>query len=75
LRVRCERGVLEVVFKDTILSLPRLTDKIMICLVRISGSPEGIQARYLFNKRNQIQGRFNKTNQEVLPTCSFEINM
>jgi len=74
LRVRCERGVLEVVFKDTIPSSPRLTDKIVIGLVRISGSPEGIQTRYLLNKRNQIQDRFDKTNQEALPTCSSEIN-
>jgi hypothetical protein len=79
--LRCERGVLEVVFKDTIPSSPRLTNKIVICLVTISGSTEGIHTGYLFNKRNKIQDRFDKyldplqkTNQEALPTCSSETN-
>jgi hypothetical protein len=58
--VRCEGGILEVVFKDTIPSSPRLTTKIVIGLVMKRGSPEGIQTGYLFNKRNQIQDRFDK---------------
>jgi hypothetical protein len=48
--VRCEGGILEVGFKDTIPSSPRLTTKIMIGLVTKSDSPEGIQTGYLFNK-------------------------
>lgn len=58
--MQCEGGILEVVFKDTIPSSLRLSNKIVICLVMISGSPEGIQTGYLFNKRNQIQDRFDK---------------
>lgn len=48
------------VFKVTIPSSPRLSNKIVIGLVTISGSPEGIQTGYLFNKRNQIQDRLDK---------------
>ena len=58
--LRFEGGKLEVVFKDTIPSSPRLTTKIVIGLVTESGSPVGIQTGYLFNKRNQIQDRFDK---------------
>jgi len=58
--VRYEREILEVVFEDTIPSSPILSNKIVICLVTISGSPEGIQTGYLFNNRNQIQDQFDK---------------